>query len=67
MSGLRTYRFLFLGVDSYISSAQVIACADDDAAKLRAREILGQRPDYRAIEVWELDRRVHVQSDVAAL
>jgi hypothetical protein len=51
MSGLRTYRFLFLGVDSYISSAQVIACADDDAAKLRAREILAQRPDYRAIEV----------------
>ena len=66
MPGLRMYRFFFLGVDSRISSAEVIACADDDAAKLQAREVLAQRPECRTIEVWDLDRRVHVEGNVAS-
>jgi hypothetical protein len=38
----------------------LIVCGNDDDAKLRAREILADKPAYRAIEVWDLDRRVHV-------
>ncbi len=57
MSGL--YRFFVLDGDSHISSAEVIECTDDDEAKLRAREILVQRPNCRAVEVWQLDHRVH--------
>ncbi len=57
MSGL--YRFFVLDGDSHISSAEVIECTDDDEAKLRAREILVQRPNCRAVEVWQFDQRVH--------
>jgi hypothetical protein len=60
-----TYRFFLLDADSHISSAAVIVCADDAAAKLQAREILAKRPDCHAIEVWELDRRVQTLSNVA--
>ncbi len=49
MSGL--YRFFVLDGDSHISSAEVIECTDDDEAKLRAREILVQRPNCRAGEM----------------
>jgi hypothetical protein len=60
MLGLRLYRCFLLDARSHIASAQVIACSDDDAAKLRAREILGDKPECRGFELWELDRRVHV-------
>jgi hypothetical protein len=63
MGGLRTYRFFLLDADSHVSSAEMVTCADDDAAKLRAREILTQRRGYRGIEVWDHDRRVHIESD----
>jgi hypothetical protein len=38
----------------------VVACSDDNAAKLRGREILVNNPGCGGFEVWELDRRVHV-------
>jgi hypothetical protein len=60
MAGLRLYRCFLLDAESQIASAQVIACHDDGAAKLRAREILANRPGYRGFEVWEMDRRVHI-------
>src|SRR6266481_3608072 len=60
MPGLRLYRCFLLDADSHIASAQVIACSDDDAAKLRGREILADKPECRGFELWELDRRVHV-------
>jgi hypothetical protein len=67
MAGLHTYRCYLLDGQSHIAWAEVIECLDDDEAKLRAREILAEKPSYRAIEVWERDRRVHVHrsSDVA--
>ena len=61
MSGLRTYRCFFIDAQSHFSSAAVIACANDEAAKLRAREILASKPACRGIEIWEFDRRVHSQ------
>ncbi len=63
-----TYRFFLRDAEAHIAAASVIMCADDDEAKLRACEILAQRPDCRAIEVWDRDRCVHIQSDdVAAM
>jgi predicted dinucleotide-binding enzyme len=58
---MRTYRCFLLDAQSHIASAQLIVCGNDDDAKLRAREILADKPAYRAIEVWDLDRRVHVR------
>jgi hypothetical protein len=60
MPGLRLYRCFLLDARSHIASAQVIACSGDDAAKLRGREILADKPECRGFELWELDRRVHV-------
>jgi hypothetical protein len=60
MPGLRLYRCFLLDAESHIASAQVIACSNDGAAKLRGREILADKPGCRGFEVWELDRRVHV-------
>lgn len=60
MADLHTYRCYLLDAQSHIASAEVIECPDDDAAKSRAREILAEKPGYRAIEVWDRDRRVHI-------
>jgi hypothetical protein len=60
MSQLRLYRCFLLDAELHIASGQVIACSDDDAAKLRGREILANKPRCRGFEMWELDRRVHV-------
>ncbi len=59
MPGLRTYRCYLLDEQLHIASAQVVVCSDDEAAKLRAREILADRPAFRGVELWEMDRRVH--------
>ena len=60
MSGLRAYRCFLLDAESHIASAEEFACYDDNAAKLRAREILARKTEFSGIEVWERDRRVHV-------
>ena len=60
MSGLRTYRCFLIDADSHISSAELITCSDDDAAKVRADEIFARNPACRAIAVWDYDRRVHI-------
>src|SRR5258708_2255537 len=64
MLGLHIYRCFLIDAHSCIASAQQIACHDDDAAMLRAREILADRPACRGVEVWERDRRVLVKRDV---
>jgi hypothetical protein len=60
MSRLHTYRCYLLDAQSHIASAEVIECVDDAAAKSRAREILAEKPNYRGIEIWDRDRRVHI-------
>jgi hypothetical protein len=60
MNGLHTYRCYLLDAQYHIALAEVIECRDDDAAKLKAREILAEKPNFRGIEVWERDRRVHI-------
>jgi hypothetical protein len=60
MPRTRSYRCHLLDAKCQIADAVVIDCLDDDAARLRSEEILAARPAFRAIEVWEFDRRVHV-------
>jgi hypothetical protein len=62
MPGLRAYRFYLIDAQSHIAKAQVVMCRDDDAAALRAREILAANPSCHGVEAWELDRRVCVHS-----
>jgi hypothetical protein len=65
MPGLRAFRIFLLNAQSHITSAQVVMCHDDDAAKLRAREILAANPSCHGVEAWERDRRVCVHSSDA--
>jgi hypothetical protein len=60
MPGMHAYRCYLLDVQSHIACAKVVECLDDDEAKLRAREILAEKPGYRAIEVWDRGRRVYI-------
>jgi hypothetical protein len=38
----------------------VIHCGYDREARQRTDDLLAQRPEFRGVEVWELDRRVYV-------
>jgi len=60
MSGMHAYRCYLLDLESHIACAKVVECLDDDEAKLRAREILAEKPGCRAVEVWDGSRRVYV-------
>jgi hypothetical protein len=58
MPAMRTYRCYLL--DYHIAAVEVMDCADDDEARQRADALLAQRPDFKGVEVWERDRRVHM-------
>jgi hypothetical protein len=60
MPGMHAYRCYLLDAQSHIACAEVVECRNDDEAKLRAREILAEKPGYRAIEVWDCGRCVCV-------
>jgi hypothetical protein len=68
MPVLHTYRCYLIDAQSHFARAEVIRCARDDEARLRARKLLAEKPDYRAVEVWEGDRRVgtYPASDLAS-
>ena len=58
------YRFFFFGDDDHIVRAEVVDCSTDDDAIAVARVACG---DHRAVEVWELARRVErVDAVIAA-
>jgi hypothetical protein len=60
MPGMHAYRCYLLDAQSHIACAEVVECRGDDEVKLRAREILAEKPGYRAIEVWDRGRRVYI-------
>jgi predicted dinucleotide-binding enzyme len=62
MPAMRTYRCYLLDEQLHIASARVVVCSDDEAAKLRAREILAGQPGFRGVELWEMDRRVEIDA-----
>ena len=58
------HRFFFLGSDDHIVRADVVDCSTDDDAVAAARVACH---DHRAVEVWELARRVErVDAVIAA-
>jgi hypothetical protein len=59
MAGLRHYRCYLLDAQSHIVAAEDVMCADDKAAKSRARQILSEKPEFPSIEVWARSPRAH--------
>ena len=52
---LTSYRLFFIGWDQHIVKADVVNCSTDDDALAAARRSCR---NHRAVEVWELARRV---------
>jgi hypothetical protein len=57
---LRAYRCYFLNGYGHFAAFEVIECAYDVEARQRADALLVDRPEFHGVEVWELDRRVHL-------
>jgi hypothetical protein len=53
---MQHYRAYIMGWDGHILSAIDLHCADDDAAKQRAEQLV----DGHDVELWQLDRKVAV-------
>jgi hypothetical protein len=51
---MQHYRVYIMGWDGHILSAVDLFCADDDAAKERAKQLV----DGHDVELWQLDRKV---------
>jgi len=64
---MHNYRCYLLNARCHVAEVEVIKCRDDGVAKRRAGQILDARPAYSGIEVWEGDRRVHVQMSSDAI
>jgi hypothetical protein len=56
-----TYRCYLLNARRHFAAVEIIECPDDRTARRRAEQILAARPVYSGVEVWEWERRVHVQ------
>jgi hypothetical protein len=55
------YRCYLLDAVGAIRGVEAMACDGDDRAVARAWELLRRRPEYSGFEVWQRNRRVHVE------
>jgi len=55
---MRSYRCYLLDAKLHIATVDIVECGDDDDAKRRGREILAANGFYRAVEIWDRERRV---------
>jgi hypothetical protein len=55
------YRCYLLDAYGAIRGVVPMACDGDDRAVARARDLLVRRPEYSGFELWQRDRRVHVE------
>jgi hypothetical protein len=51
---VQEYRAYVLGTDGHIQERIDLVCADDDAAKERAKALV----DGHDVELWQLDRKI---------
>jgi hypothetical protein len=51
---MQEYRAFILGPDGHIQSRVDVICANDEAAKEQAKQLV----DGHDIELWQLDRRI---------
>jgi hypothetical protein len=59
------YRCYLLDGVGAIRGVEIVASPDDDRALEDARELLARKPEYFGFELWERDRRVHVELALA--
>jgi hypothetical protein len=59
MPAMHAYRCYLLDASDHVALVELIRCPDDDAAKLRARDILAGQPQFSAVEVWQRARQVN--------
>lgn len=63
---MTVYRCYLLDGVGAIRGVEAVAGADDDRALAEARELLARRPEYFGFELWQRDRRVHVEAMLAS-
>jgi hypothetical protein len=51
---MQEYRAYLIGPDGHIQDRIELVCADDDAAKERAKALV----DGHDVELWQLDRKI---------
>jgi len=56
---MQTYRVYFMDSDDHIKAVEVITCADDAEARLRAAGLLTERRSFSSVEVWREKDMVH--------
>ncbi len=55
---MNVYRCYFRARTGHILALEVIRCGGDDEAKQSAARMIRERPDYHAIELWDLGRPI---------
>jgi hypothetical protein len=57
---MQFYRCYLLDARYQIAAVELLRCERDVDARQRADALLVQRPAFHGVEVWERDRRVHI-------
>jgi hypothetical protein len=57
---MQSYRCFAIDLDGHIAAADILECADDDAATRAGWRVLEQHVAARRLEIWRLDRRIGV-------
>lgn len=56
--GIKTYRIYFFNAQNRITDTAVLDCTDDKVCVQRALAMLHDHRDYRAVEIWQDNRKV---------
>jgi len=59
------YRCYLLDGVGAIRGVEIVTGPDDEGALVEARELLARRSEYFGFELWQRDRRVHVELALA--
>jgi hypothetical protein len=57
---MQAYRCFAIDLNGHIAAADILECADDDAAARAARQVLERHGSAQRLEIWRLDRRIGV-------
>jgi|GraSoi_2013_60cm_1033757.scaffolds.fasta_scaffold42424_3 hypothetical protein len=57
---MHSYRCYVLDGRNRVAAIKMIECASDGEARQRADALLVQMPRFHGVEVWERERRVHI-------
>lgn len=56
--GIKTYRVYFFNAQNRITDTAVLDCSADDTSIEQALAMLREHRDYRAVEIWQDNRKV---------